>query len=138
MPVVVTVCDPKSGLIFVPAIAALAFTSALTISSEASFVLAIAADALISALTIAPDVTSVPFASGTVSVLVVLVEIFETLNANCFVVSLLSNILDPFAFAITAAEVMELIPVKVVRLLPRATAELPIVTVLLAKITVSN
>ena len=38
-----------------PAIAALAFTSALTISSEASFDLAIAADAFMSALTIVPS-----------------------------------------------------------------------------------
>ena len=74
MPVVVTVCDPKSGLIFVPAIAA---------------------DALISALTIAPDVTSVPFASGTVSVLVVLVDIPEHSKASCFVLSELSLILKP-------------------------------------------
>ena len=34
----------------------------------------------------------------------------------------------------TAVEVIELIPVKVVRLLPRAPAELPIVTVLLARL----
>ena len=39
VPVVVTFCEPKSGSIFVPAIAALAFISALTIAPSTIFAL---------------------------------------------------------------------------------------------------
>ena len=75
VPVVNIFCATKLGVIFDPAIAALAF---------------------ISALTIAPDVTSVPFSSGTVSVLVVLLVIPEHSKASCFVLSELSLTLNHY------------------------------------------
>ena len=52
---------PKEGLILEPAIAAEAFTSALTISNEANFDLAIAALAFISAFTILPSTIAVSY-----------------------------------------------------------------------------
>ena len=63
-----------------------------------------------------------------------LVAIPEASKATCFEASVLSITLKPFAFATTASDVNDVIPVKVVILLPRATAELPIVTVLLARL----
>ena len=45
-----------------------------------------------------------------------------------------SIILKPLVFVTTASDVKDVIPVKVVTLLPRATAELPIVTVLFARL----
>ena len=63
-----------------------------------------------------------------------LVAIPEASKATCFEASVLSITLKPFAFATTASAVNDVIPVKVVTLLPRATAELPIVTVLLARL----
>ena len=54
VPVVVIFCDPKSGLIFVPAIAALAFISELVID-KANLLIAIAALAFISAFKIEPS-----------------------------------------------------------------------------------
>ena len=113
LPPDIIVLFPKLGSIFDPAIAALAF---------------------ISALPIAPDVTSVPFSSGTVSVLVVLVDIPEHSKASCFVLSELSLILNPLSLVTTAVEVTELRPASVVLLLPKAIAVLPTVTELLASL----
>ena len=55
--------------------------------------------------------TKVSLAFGTVRVLVVLVATPEASKATCFVVSELSITLKPFAFATTASDVIDVIPV---------------------------
>jgi hypothetical protein len=77
---------------------------------------------------------SVPLTFGAVRVLVVLPDIPEHSKANCFVLSELSLILNPLSSVTMAADVIDVTPVIVARLLPKATLELPIVTELLANL----
>ena len=74
----------------------------------------------------------VPDSSGTVNVLVELLEIPEHSNANCLVLSELSLNLNPLSSVTTALDVIEEIPVKVVALDPKVIAVLPTVTALFA------
>ena len=74
----------------------------------------------------------VPESSGTVKVRVVLPEMPEHSKANCFEVSALSCILKPLSLVVIWSQLNELIPAILLKVDPRATEELPIVTVLLA------